>query len=263
MKSLTSEFNARRLIYLNDLFRELVARDFKLRYKRSLLGIFWSLLVPLAQLLILYFVFTVVLPINIPHYLTFLFTGLLPWTWFQGGLSAASGAIVENRELVKQVGFPAAILPVITVTSHLIHFLLAFPILAVFLLIEGYIPNSALLALPLVIILQFVLTVSLGYLVATFQVSFHDTQYLLGIALLLLFYLTPVFYDVHNVPAKYQTLYHLNPLVHIIGAYRTVLIEREWPDFLPLLVLSVISAGLFSFSYMVFMRAHYRFVEEL
>jgi len=251
------------LIYLRDLLRELVARDLKLRYKRSIMGMAWSLLVPLAQLLVLYIVFYHMLPLNIPNYTTFLFTGILPWTWFQSSLISASGAIVDNRELVRQVGFPVGVLPAITVISHLVHFLIALPILSVFLLLDGYRPGSAILALPLVILIQFILTLSLAYIVATFQVTFRDTQYLLGVLLFLFFYLTPVFYDDTFIPAGARQLYILNPMVHLLGAYRSILIRGELPAGLPLLMLCVFSAVLLLLGYSVFVRARNYFVEEV
>src|SRR6266545_5983227 len=121
------------LIYIRDLLRVLVARDFKLRYKKSILGIAWSLLVPLAQLAVMYVVFNQILRLNIPHYTSFLLSGILPWIWFQTSLVTSSMTIVENRELVKQVGFPVGVLPTVTVLSQMVHFLLALPILGVFL----------------------------------------------------------------------------------------------------------------------------------
>ena len=263
MISLATTSKTRQLIHLRDLFYGLVARDIKLRYKRSVLGIAWSLLVPLAQLLIFYFVFNLVLPLNIPNYTTFLFTGILPWAWFNAALLGATGAIVENRELVRQVGFPVAILPIVTVTSHLVHFLLSLPILFILLLLDGYHLTSAILMLPFVITLQFILTLGLAYLAATFHVTFRDTHHLLGILLLLFFYLTPVFYDATAIPARFQAFYQLNPMVHILNAYRGLLLRGELPTSSTLLVLGVLSAGLLYFSYMIFMRVHYRFVEEL
>jgi lipopolysaccharide transport system permease protein len=248
---------------MRDLLRELVARDLKLRYKRSILGIAWSLLVPLAQLSVLYLVFNHLLPLNIPNYTTFLFTGILPWTWFQSSLISASGTIVDNRELVRQAGFPVAVLPTVTVLSQLIHFLLALPILAVFLLLDGYRVGIALMALPVVIAIQFVLTLSIAYIVATFQVTFRDTQYLLGILLFLFFYLTPVFYDSTLVPAQLQPIYQLNPMVHLLGAYRSILIQGQLPATMPLLMLCVLSTLILLAGQIVFMRARNQFVEEL
>lgn len=255
---------SRRLVYLRDLLSELVARDIKLRYKRSALGLAWSLLNPLAQLLVFYFIFSLVLPLNIPNYAIFLFAGILVWTWFQTSLFTATGAIVDNPELIRRPGFPIAILPVVTVTTHLIHFLLALPILLFFLMISG--DNRvtyAILALPLLIVLQFILTLSLAYLVATIHVTFRDTQYLLGIFLLLGFYLSPIFYEASLIPDKYQLLYRLNPMVDLIDAYRVILMKGELPNLLPLLIFGVFAVGLLWLGHRIFMRTSYRFVEEL
>ena len=261
----TFEFplSRQRLIYLRDLLRELVVRDTKLRYKRSVLGVAWSLLNPLAQLLVFTFLFRLVLQLDIPNYPSFVFTGVLAWNWFQTALILTTGAITDNRELIKRPGFPAAVLPMVTVTTNLIHFLLALPILLLFIVLGGGRLTSAVLMLPLVILLQFLLVLSLGYLVATFHVTFRDTQHLLSVFLMLLFYLTPVFYDASILPAQYQTLYNLNPMVHLITAYRTILLQGSLPDLCVLLMLGVVVGGLLWLGHAVFTRASYRFVEEL
>lgn len=254
---------SRRLIYSRDVLRELIARDMKLRYKRSVMGIAWTLLNPLAELLVLLFIFGTVVPLDIPNYTSFLFTGILAYGWFQSSLLFATGAIVNNRELIKQPAFPIATLPIVTVASNLIHFLLALPILVLFLVFGGIQLTSAALALLLLIALQFTLTLGLAYMVATIHVTFRDTQYLLKVLLQLLFYLSPVFYDASAVPSRYQSLYHLNPMVFLIDAYRAVLIRGEVPDYRSLLVLSALAAGLLAVGLTIFLRASYRFVEEL
>ncbi len=252
-----------RMIHARDLLRELVVRDMKLRYKRSVLGVLWSLINPLVQLLVFYFVFGLLLTLNIPHYATFLLTGVLAWSWFQSSLLFATGAIVDNRDLIKRPGFPAAILPTVTVTSHLIHFLLAIPVLLICVLLDvGHI-TIAVIALPIVIVLQFVLTLSLAFLLAMFHVTFRDTQYLLGVLLQLLFFLTPVFYNIAAIPERYRSLIKFNPLVPLVEAYRAILIQGEWPSMASLSILAVCSVGLLALSYTVFMRASYHFVEEL
>jgi lipopolysaccharide transport system permease protein len=253
----------RRLVYLRDLLRELVVRDLTIRYKRSLLGVGWSLLVPLANLMILNFIFQVVLPLNVPHYTTFLYTGLLPWTWFHTSLMAATTSVADNRELVRQVGFPVWLLPIITVTSQFIHFLLALPFLFVFLWIDDLPITAAVAALPLVMALQALLILGLAYFLSTFQVFFHDTQHLLGIALTLLFYMTPVFYDLAAVPAQYAVLFAINPLVHILGAYRRILIDGELPPLVVLVQVTTIAGILLVFGHRLYMRLRHRFVQEL
>jgi lipopolysaccharide transport system permease protein len=250
-------------VYVRDLLLGLVARDMKLRYKRSVLGIVWSLLNPLAQLVVFYFVFGVLLPLNITHYPSFLLTGVLTWNWFQSSLVFATGAIVDNRELVRKPGFPVGVLPIVTVTSHLVHFLLALPILMLCLLLDvGHVPGSV-AALPIVIVLQFVLTISLAYAVATFHASFRDTQYLLGVLLQLLFFLTPIFYDASAIPERHRWLLGLNPMTYLVDAYRAVLVDRRLPDWRFLCVLGFCSMVLLLLGYAVFMRARYRFVEDV
>lgn len=262
---MTSGTQSRRwgFIYIVDLLRVLVGRDFKLRYKRSVLGIAWSLLVPLAQLAVMYVVFNQLLRLGIPNYTSFLLAGILPWGWFHASITAASRTIVENRDLVKQVGFPITVLPAVTVLSQLVHFLLAVPILAVFLLADGFYPTLPMVALPLVIAVQFMLTASLAYLVAALQVTFRDTQHLTGIGLLLLSYMTPIFWDTSVIQGSYRLLFTLNPLACLLEAYRTILMGGRFPNPGPLAALTAVSTLALYASYWFFLHARDRFVEEL
>jgi lipopolysaccharide transport system permease protein len=253
----------RQLPYLRDLLRELVVRDMKLRYKRSVLGILWSLLNPLFQMLVFMFLSRRVLSLDIPNYPSFVFTGVLAWNWFQATVVTTTNAITGNRDLIRRPGFPVAILPVVTVTTNLIHFLLALPVPLLFLLLGGGRLTPTLLALPLVIALQFLLILGLGYLAATANVTFRDTQHLLVVFFMLLFYLTPVFYDANAIPARYQILYRLNPMFHLITAYRAILIQGDLPDFRALLPLAALVGMLLWLGHSVFQRTSYRFVEEL
>ncbi|MGH9333552.1 MAG: ABC transporter permease [Vicinamibacteria bacterium] len=254
---------ASRPTYLLDLMRELVGRDMKLRYKRSTLGAAWSLLNPLSQLVVLTFVFRLVLPVQIENFTTFLFTGLLAWTWFQTSLTAAAASVVDNRELIRQPGFPVAILPAVSIMSHMVHFILSLPVLALFLLFNEIPLTGALLALPLVIALQFLLTLGPAYFVATLHVSFRDIQYLLGILLLLGFYLSPVFYDVTHVPDRYQALYHLNPMVDLLSMYRGILLQGRLPNPRVLLTMYALASVVVVIGHRIYVRASYHFVEEL
>jgi lipopolysaccharide transport system permease protein len=251
------------LSHLRDVALELILRDLRLRYKRSLLGIAWSLVTPLCQLLVLHFVFTVVLPLGIADFVSFLFVGILVWNWLASSLDQATGSIVDNRELVRQPGFPVAILPVVTVAANLIHFLMGLPILAAFLWLGGAAPGPALALLPALVALQFLFTLSIAYIVATLHVTFQDTKHLLGVLLTLGFYLTPVFYEVRQAPERFQLLYALNPMVHMIGAYRDVLLRGAWPSPYGLVGMALASGVLLFLGYALFTRTSYRFVDEL
>jgi lipopolysaccharide transport system permease protein len=254
---------ASRLAHMRDVLRELVVRDMKLRYKRSVLGVGWSLMNPLAQLLVFGFVFQQILPTSVPNFTAFLFAGVLVWNWFQASLMIATTAVVDNRDLIKRPGFPVAILPVVTITSYLIHFLLALPVLFAVLVSGGIHVTSAVAWLPVIIAIQFMLTLGLAYCCATLHVAFRDTQYLLGVALQLLFFLSPIFYDVTGIPARYQWLYRVNPMAGLIDAYRAVLIRGEAPSLEALVFLGLVTTGVFAAGYSLFVRASRHFADEL
>jgi lipopolysaccharide transport system permease protein len=250
-------------MYVRDLLRELIARDIKLRYRGSLLGIAWTLLNPLAELLVLLFVFGSVLRVNFPYFGAYLFTGLLVYGWFQNSLNLATGAIVGNRELVRRPGVPSVILPIVTVASNLVHFILSLPILLGLLILSGIHITSAVLALPVLIAIEFVFIVGLAYPVATIHVWFRDTQHVLRVALQLLFYLTPIFYEVSSVPPPLQPFYRLNPMAPMIDAYRAVLVLGEWPKSASVLYLTLVSVTLLLVGVTWFRRASHRFADEL
>jgi lipopolysaccharide transport system permease protein len=255
--------NLGKLRYQFDVLRELVSRDLRLRYKRSVMGVLWSLLNPLLQLLVFTLIFGVILPLNIPNFPLFLFVGLLAWNWFQASLTEATGAIVDNRDLIRRPGFSTTILPLVPVTTNFIHLLIALPVLLVFLW-WSKVPFSALaFTLPLVLAVQFVVTLSLAYVLAALNVSFRDVRYLLALALLLGFYMTPVFYDPAAIPAQYQALYHLNPLVTLIESYRDLLLYSTAPQWGLLGVVAV--AGLLALWWGVRLFKHksIHFAEEL
>ena len=249
--------------YLWDLLRSLVDRDMKLMYKRSALGIAWTLISPLLQLLVFIFVFQVIIKIEIPQYSSYVFTGLLVWNWFQNCLFQATGVIISSRPLIRQPGFPNAILPIVVVTTGLAHFVLALPILVVFLLIDGVTLTPWVLLLPLLQIIQFALTVTVSYFLAALNVTFRDTQHTLGVLLQFLFYLTPIFYELESIPAKYWYLYGLNPMVHIVTTYRQILMWGIQPDWLALIIISGFIVILLPIGYRVFQRQSLRFVEEI
>ena len=256
-------FDRQRLVHLRDLLLELVARDMKIRYKRSVLGLSWSLITPLLQLLVFYLLFQAILALPVRRFTSFTLIGLLVWGWFQSSLNQGATAITGNRELIRRPGFPSAILPVVTVTTNFVHFLLALPILLIVLLIDGSNVGLTILTLPFVMILQFALTLSLAFLVAGTNVIFADMQHILVVVLMLLFFMTPIFYDPSTLPEQFQPLYRLNPLALLLEAYRAVLMEGVQPDWLPLMAVCIVAALLLYAGYRFFTHVSYRFVEEL
>jgi lipopolysaccharide transport system permease protein len=259
----TRYFVSRRVQHLWDLLVQLVSRDLKLRYKRSVLGIAWTLLNPLLQLLVFATVFRGVLQLNIPHYASSVFCGLMVWTWFQASLIDGTGVINANPSLIRQPGFPSIILPIVEIVVHMVHFLLALPVLVIFLLLDGVMLQPTLWQLPLLMLLQMGFTAGLTYILAATNVMFHDTRYTVSVLLQLFFYATPIFYDVARIPAQYQILYQVNPIAQLITAYRAVLIQGSSPNWVPLLGIGVAALGLFIVGHRYFLAQSDRFVEEL
>lgn len=260
---LSTAFRGQKLIYLCDLLRELIARDLKVRYKDSSLGIAWSFINPFLHLLIFYFLFKLVLSLNIRRYSSFAFSGMLAWTWFQASISQAAGVIKYSRELVRQPGFPVPILPVVSVSSNLIHFLIALPILALVLILGETELNPTILLLPLVITVQLAMTLGLAYLVAAGNALFRDMQHILDVFLRLYFFLTPIFYDASIIPERFRLIYYLNPLTHLVEAYRAILLHGASPEWLPMAALGLLAVVLLYLGFRAFQRTSYRFAEEI
>jgi lipopolysaccharide transport system permease protein len=250
-------------VIARDLLRELIARDIKLRYRGSLLGLLWTLLNPLAELLVLYTVFSLVFRVQVPHFQAYLFTGLIVYGWFSTSLSFATGALVTNRELVRRPGVPVVILPVVTVASNLVHFLLSLPILLVLLWGSDVSLTGSVALLPALIAIEFGLIAGMAYPVAILSVWFRDTQHVLRIALQLLFYLTPIFYEASSAPEGLRILLNVNPLAHLVDAYRAVLMRGTAPGLGSLSYLLVLSIGLVIIGLAWFRRARGRFADEL
>jgi lipopolysaccharide transport system permease protein len=251
-------------IYQRDLLYELVSRNIKIRYKGSILGILWSLIYSVAQARVFGFLFRSGLGDGIPNFPAYVFIGILVWTWIQSALTAGSESITSSSDLIRKPGFPAIILPAVTVATSLIDFLIALPVLLAFLIYGGTPLTSLLLLVPFLLAVQFLFTLSLVYILATFQVTFRDTKHIVTVVLRLGFFLTPIFYDAARmIPEHYQWLYRLNPIVHLLEVYRAIILLGELPDPMSMFILCGLTAILLPFGYKLFVNAKYRFLEEL
>jgi lipopolysaccharide transport system permease protein len=248
--------------YRWDVVLHLVGREFRLRYRRAFFGWAWAVGQPLVRLLVLSLVFTKFLPLGIENYPQFLFAGLIAWMWFASAVASATTSAIDRRSLLFRPSLPRSSLPVVSVLTDGLDFLAALPVLAVFLIIGGGIPVTALF-LPVIIAVQLLLILGIGYALCSANVYFRDVRLLLDIALLLGFYLTPVFYDASSIPDRYLWVIRLNPIARIIASYRDVLVEGKMPAAGPFLVLAVACAACFLGGYWIFRRTSPTFVDEL
>ncbi|MGH2521107.1 MAG: ABC transporter permease [Anaerolineales bacterium] len=249
--------------YLFDVITTLVGRELRIRYKGSVLGFLWAILSPLGTVAIMHFLFTRVLPLNIPHYASFIYCGLLPWTWFQASVLTSASTLIDNRDLVRKPFFPRPLLPAVVNSTNFMLYLLALPVLLVLLAAEG-VPLSPMLALlPLVWLVQAIFTLAFGVLFAALGVLIRDVQHLLGVGMLLWFYLTPIFYDLDGVAPDAVRWLRLNPMAIVVQAHRAIAIQGQAPDWRALGLCALLGAALLGLSLLLFRTLEDAFVEEV
>ncbi len=253
----------RRAVQFRDLFCVLLMRDLKLLYKRSFLGFGWALILPITQLFIYTFVFRRVLSIEIDKYPVYIFVGVLLFGWFQSTLSESGGLITGNKVLVTQPGFPLVVLPHIKAGVRFFHFLIALPVLLAMLLYFDLRPSLCWVALPVLMLIQYLLIVGISYPLASLNVRFRDTQHIVSIGLHLFMFLTPVFYSLDQVPKTFRGYFYLNPMVGILESWRQVLIHNVWPDITVMISLLAVAIIMVTFGRYLFVRQSHRFAEEI
>jgi len=223
--------NWARLFSYRDLLRNLVARDLKVRYKNSALGIIWSLLNPLGMMIVFTVVFTILIPNNsIDRFPIFVMCGLLPWNWFSGSVVGSIYSVVGSSALVKKVYFPREILPISTVLSNLVHFLIALIVLFAMMLVTGTPLTVWALILPLVIAIQLIFSLGLAFFLSSINVYYRDTAQIMEVLMLAWFFLTPVFYTFDQLP-RIQEHAHLAAVLHYLNFVTPPLLAIRDPLF--------------------------------
>jgi lipopolysaccharide transport system permease protein len=216
----------------------------------------------LAQLGVLVFVFSTVLPLGIPDFPVFVFSGLIAWSWFAAGVAQGTSSLLAQRHLVFQSRFPVAVLPVVSVAVPLVDVLLVLPALAVLLVASGELHWTVVLMPPLLLV-QLVLMCGIAWLCAAVAVFLRDIVNVVAVGLLLLFYLTPVFYSLESVPDEYVWVLHLNPMTTLLEAYRSVLLGQDFPGIPRVLAVGAASVAIAVAGWWTFRRLEDRFVDEL
>ncbi len=246
-----------------DLIKSLVSRDFKTRYKRSYLGILWSLLNPLLIILVYTLAFDYIMKIRVKDFPIFFMCGYLPWSYFSSGLMTSLPSLSDSGYLIKAVYFPREIVPLSIVLSSLVHFLITFIFVFPILMIFGYFPNRFCLILPLVILLQTIFIFGLGLFVSSIHVFFRDLRYILEVILIGWFWLTPVVYPISLISERYLFLYKLNPMTLFVIAYRDILLNGMVPPLKYWMALLMATGGTLGLGYLLFIKIRRRLAEEI
>lgn len=224
-----------------ELLRNLVIRDIKVRYKRSMLGFVWVMLNPLLMMLILNMVFSGIFRVSTKDYTAYLLSGLILWNFFSQSTSASVHSFFGNGHLIKKIYLPRAIFPLSVVISALINFV--FSLLPLFLIfaVNGTPLSADFYILPIGLALILIFSFGISLIVSTLTVFFHDTRFIYEVILLAWMYATPIFYPESIVPERFSLILHLNPLYFFLSIFRGALYLDT-----PALDLKIFIAFLFS-----------------
>lgn len=246
-----------------ELIKNLAVKEFKLRYRNSVLGFFWSLLNPLAMMIILSLVFSVLIRSGIDNFPVFLLPALLVWRFFSIGTTMSLGSILGNVPLVTKVYFPRYLLVLSSNLANLIGSTLEFAVLLPLLFFLGMNLSHLIVIAPVILILEFILIMGVSFLLASLNVYYRDIHQIWDIILQAGFFLTPIIYSVSLIPSKYYSYYMLNPVSRIIVAIRKILYYNTMPSIDDFLI-PLLGGLLFCLvGYQIFRRLEPRFAEVI
>lgn len=220
----------RELACHGDLIRALVARDLKVRYRRSAIGFLWTMLQPLLTMLVLTAVFSALFRFDLPNYPVYALAGIMFWNFFSQGVSSSMNSLRRNAPLFTKVPVPKVVFPVATVLAGVVNLLLALIPLLGILLATGHPIRPAVLFLPLAILLAALFTLGVGLLLSPLAVIFHDITELVGVLLTVIMYLTPLFYPANIVPEPYAWGVRLNPIAWVLAVFRSPIYDGTLPS---------------------------------
>lgn len=242
----------------------LVKRDLKSRYKGSFLGFLWMFLNPLLQMFVYNIVFSTIMRMDIDKFYLFLFVALVPWLFFSTCLSAGTTVIFSQQDMVKKIYFPREVLPIAFTLSQFVNMLLSFIVIFAIVIFSGVKLNPiALLYLPLIMIIEFILALGITFLASVLTVYFRDLEHILSIVSMAWMYLTPVVYPVEYVPEKYVKLFYLNPMTSITIAYRDILYYGQVPQINTLINAIALGVLVLIIGKITFTKLQRGFAEEL
>ena len=246
-----------------ELLKTSVKKEVRSKYKNSFLGVVWSFLNPLLQIVVYAIIFSLILKNKQENYAIFLCCGIIPWTFFSIAINKSAFTMIENGNIIKKVYFPREIIPISVVTAETINFLISSLIILGFTIIGRIGISKYILLYPIILGVQYVIILSFSFIVSSICVYFRDLQHFIGIVLQLLFYAAPIVYSQDAIPTEYQWILKYNPMTYIINAYRDIFYYQRFMDFMPLIILIVIGLLACVGSYKIFNKLQKGFAEQL
>ena len=247
-----------------EMIISLVRKDLRGRYKGSVLGFAWTFLNPLLQLGVYTIVFSTIMRAGIEDYYLFLFVALIPWIFFSASLTGGASCIISQKEMVKKIYFPREVLPIAHVTCQFVNMLLSFLVVFAVIIVSGKGINIvAVLCLPVVMLAEYLLAISIALLTSALTVYLRDLEHILGIIAMAWQFLSPVMYSVDMIPERLQNIFMINPMSPIIIAYRDILYYKKIPELETLVHGLLFSIIVLIIGWIVFSHLKKHFAEEM
>lgn len=240
-----------------------VKKDIRGKYKGSFLGVLWSFLNPLLSVVVYAIVFPYIMRIKVENYLIYLITGIIPWTFFTTSINMGMNSILFNANIIKKVYFPRIILPISSVTSCLVNFLISCIIILLFCIGSGVGVSIYLLWLPVVVIIQYLFQLGLVFILSAVEIYMRDIEHIINFFISMLFYVTPILYTPETFPDKLSWVLKINPLAYLMISYRDIFLYQSNPSIKGLCVVLAISVVLFFTGYFIFEKLQKGFAEEV
>lgn len=246
-----------------ELLKSNVKKEIRGRYKNSILGVVWSFLNPLLQLAVYAIIFGALLAGGDPTYHIYICVALIPWTYFTTAITQSAFTIIGNGDIIKKVYFPREILPISVVTSGAVNFMISTIIILFFVLAAGLGLTKYVLLYPFILLIQYILLLGIAFIVSSITVYFRDLEHIIGVVLMAAFYGTPIVYKLEQLPSNLQILMQLNPMTHLINAYRDIFYYQQMPNMKSLGILLGIAISITIVGYFLFKKLQKGFAEQL
>lgn len=246
-----------------ELLKTNVKKEVRGRYKNSFLGILWSFLNPLLQLLVYSVVFGALLAGGDSTYHIYICVGLIPWTFFTTTVQQAAFTVIANGNIIKKVYFPREILPISIATSGAINFIISSIIILGFVVFSNLGLTWYVLLYPIILLIQYILILGISFIVSAVTVYIRDLEHIIGVVLMAAFYTTPIVYKLEQLPENLRIIMKLNPMTYIINGYRDIFYYQQMPNFAELGILLGMSLILLIAGYLIFNKLQKGFVEQL
>ncbi len=251
------------VIKYKEFLKSNVKKDVRGKYKGSFLGVLWSFINPLLSVLIYAIVFRYIMRFNIENYLIYLIAGIIPWNFFTAAINGGMNSVIFNADIIKKVYFPRIILPISSVTSCLVNFLISCAIIVIFALFSGVGISVYLIFLPLIALIQYILILGFVFILSAIEIYVRDIEHIINFFIGMLFYITPILYTTDYVPEKFTILLKINPLSYIIEAYHSIFYYKTMPNLESLGIIGTISIVIFIIGYLIFNKLQKGFAEEV